>query len=61
MNKNANVQVTDNMLTVTIDLSKSYGPSASGKTTIIGTTGGNPQIATVNGKPVFLGVNCYAK
>jgi len=37
-------------------------PSASGKTLVVATTGGNtPTTATVNGKPVIVGINAYIK
>lgn len=37
-------------------------PSSTGKTTILFTTGGNIVVqGQHNGKPVFLGVNCYTK
>jgi ABC-type Fe3+/spermidine/putrescine transport system ATPase subunit len=55
--KNVEVKVEGNKAVITIDLNKELGRSGSGKTTIIGTTGGNQEI-----KPgVFLGVNCYRK
>jgi hypothetical protein len=51
------MKLAGNVLTITVDLSKDQGPSKSGKTIIIGTTGGN---AAVPGKPdIKLGLNCY--
>jgi len=54
--QNVQMQVTGDKLTITIDLSKSQGPSKSGKSEIIATTGGN---ASVPGKPFKLGLNLY--
>lgn len=46
-------------LTVEIDLTGNLGPSSSGKTLIVATTGGN---ADVPGKPgMKIGVNVYRK
>ena len=45
---------------ITIDTSKEFGPSASGKTIIIASTEGN-QAVSVNGKVVTLGLNVYRK
>jgi hypothetical protein len=42
--------------TVTIDLTNDFGPSASGKTVIVGTTGGNVELGETG---VFVGVNAY--
>jgi hypothetical protein len=37
-------------------------PSSSGKTLVVATSHGNQQTAaTVNGKPVFVGLNAYIK
>jgi len=37
-------------------------PSASGKTLIVATSGGNqPTTATIDGKPVIVGVNAYIR
>ena len=38
--KNVAVNVEGNTLTITVDLSKELGPSASGKSTLIASTGG---------------------
>ena len=55
--KNVKVDVKGNVLTITVDLSKNFGSSKSGKNAIIATTGGNMDVP---GKPgVKLGVNCY--
>ena len=36
--KNVEMKVEDNILTIKVDLTKEYGPSASGKTIIISST-----------------------
>jgi hypothetical protein len=51
--------VKGNVLTIQVDLSKRFGPSASGKTMIIASTQGNQK---VDGHPaVSFGVNVYTK
>lgn len=48
-------------LTITIQCSTPR-PSASGKTMVIATTGGNrPTTATYDGKPIIAGVNAYVR
>lgn len=37
--QNVDMKVTGNILTITVDLTKDFGPSKSEKTTIIATTG----------------------
>ena len=54
---NTNVKVKDNVLTITVDLSKRNGPSKSGKTTVIASSQGNQLIAP----DTYLGVNVYTK
>ena len=50
--------VEGNILTMTIDLSKDFGKSASGKSTIIATSKGNVQIpGAANGAK--MGLNIY--
>jgi hypothetical protein len=44
-------------LVIRVDLTKSFGPSSSGKTTIIGSTQGNQQVEP----GVYVGVNVYKK
>ena len=53
--KNVNMTIKANVLTITVDLSKSQGKSKSGKTTIIATTEGN---AVIEGD-VKVGLNVY--
>ncbi|MBN1881022.1 MAG: hypothetical protein JW885_02510 [Deltaproteobacteria bacterium] len=57
--KNVDMKTDGNTLTITIDLSKNYGPSRSGKTQIIATTEGNEKVPGRDG--VMIGVNVYQK
>ncbi|MDA8407391.1 MAG: hypothetical protein M0T73_11125 [Deltaproteobacteria bacterium] len=54
--KNINMRVSDDSLAITVDLSQELGPSKSGKTIIIGSTGGNQ---LVYGRPEKIGLNVY--
>jgi hypothetical protein len=57
--KNVEMKVDDNILTIKVDLTKDFGPSASGKTIIIATTEGN---VTVDGhEEAKVGLNVYRK
>ena len=56
--KNVEMKVEGNILTIKVDLSKEYGPSSSGKTTIIASTEGNISIPERNEK---VGLNVYIK
>jgi hypothetical protein len=56
--KNVELKVEGNILTITVDLTKEFGPSASGKTTVIATTEGN---VTLAGRLEKVGVNVYKK
>ena len=56
--KNVETKVTGDKLVITVDLSKEFGPSKSGKTVIIGSTEGNQKIATPKGD-VTIGLNVY--
>ncbi len=57
--KNVEMSVDGNILTIKVDLSKEFGPSASGKTIIIATTEGN---VTVEGyEDTKIGLNVYHK
>jgi hypothetical protein len=55
--KNIDIEVKGNQLTVKIDLSKTFGASASGKSIIIASTEGN-QIVVPG---VVAGINVYKK
>jgi len=54
--KNVEMSVKDNVLTITVDLSKDFGPSKSGKTTIIASTEGNQKVPESELK---IGLNIY--
>ena len=56
--KNVDMTVEGNMLTIKVDLSKEFGPSSSGKTTIIATTEGNVNVPEREEK---IGLNIYKK
>lgn len=54
--KNIETEVNGNVLTIKIDLSKTYGPSKTGKTIIIASTEGNQHIS---GTDAIIGINAY--
>ncbi|MGI6154166.1 MAG: hypothetical protein ACOYJB_10140 [Christensenellaceae bacterium] len=54
--KNVEMSVKENILTVEIDLSKDLGPSKSGKTNIVATTGGN---VPISGREEKIGINVF--
>ena len=56
--KNVDMTVEGNMLTIKIDLTKDFGPSSSGKTIIIASTGGNVSIPEREEK---VGLNVYRR
>lgn len=57
--QNLNMTVKGSTLTITVDLSKRLGKSASGKTTIIATTQGNQPVPGDSG--AIIGLNVYTK
>ena len=57
--KNVEMKVEGNILKIEVDLTKEFGPSASGKTIIIGTTEGNISIPGSEDKKI--GLNVYRK
>ena len=57
--KNVEMNLEGNILTIKVDLSKEFGPSASGKTIIIATTEGNVAIPGAEEKKI--GLNVYKK
>jgi hypothetical protein len=59
MSKNVELAVEGNTLTIKVDLSKDFGPSSSGKTTIIASTEGN--ISIPGREEIKLGLNIYKK
>ncbi len=56
--KNVEMTVAGNILTIKVDLSKEFGPSASGKTTLIASTEGN---ITIPEREEKVGLNVYRK
>lgn len=56
--KNVDLSVKGNTLTITVDLSKEFGPSSSGKTIIIASTEGNFPLP---GRGEVVGLNVYRK
>lgn len=56
--KNVDIKVNGNILTITVDLTKDFGPSSSGKTIIIASTEGNFPLP---GRPDVVGLNVYRK
>jgi len=56
--KNVEMRVEGNVLIISVDLSKEFGPSSSGKTTIIASTEGNVSIPDREEK---VGLNVYRK
>jgi hypothetical protein len=56
--KNVDMTVEGTMLTIKVDLTKEFGPSASGKTIIIASTEGN---VTIPDRQEKVGLNVYRK
>ncbi len=56
--KNVQMTVDGDLLTIKIDLTKEFGPSSSGKTTIIASTEGNVAVPDRDEK---IGLNVYRK
>jgi hypothetical protein len=52
--KNVEIEEKGNTITIKVDKSKTFGPSVSGKTIIVATTGGNIDIGGV-----YVGLNVY--
>jgi hypothetical protein len=56
--KNVQMTVAGHILTITVDLTKEFGPSSSGKTIIIASTEGNVALPERDEK---IGLNVYRK
>ena len=56
--KNVEMVVNGNILTITVDLTKEFGPSSSGKTIIVASTEGNVAIPDREEK---VGLNVYRR
>jgi protein involved in polysaccharide export with SLBB domain len=57
--KNCEMKLTGDILTITVDLSKEFGKSASGKSVIIASTEGNVSIPEKD--DIKIGLNVYKK
>jgi hypothetical protein len=60
--QNVDIQENENRLVITIYKDLEFGPSKSGKTQIIASTGGNQVVGkTTKNNNIILGLNCYFK
>lgn len=57
--KNVNLELSGDILTITVDISKDFGRSSSGKTTVIASTLGNQPVP--GREEVKIGLNVYKK
>jgi len=57
--KNCEMKLNGNILTITVDISKEFGKSASGKSIIIASTEGN--ISIPEKEDIKIGLNVYRK
>jgi len=57
--KNCEMKLNGNILTITVDVSKEFGKSASGKSIIIASTEGNVSIPEK--EDIKIGLNIYRK
>jgi hypothetical protein len=57
--KNCEMKIAGNILTITVDVSKDFGKSSSGKSVIIATTEGNVTIPETD--DIKIGLNIYKK
>jgi hypothetical protein len=57
--KNCEMKLSGNILTITVDVSKDFGKSSSGKSIIIATTEGNVSIPEK--EEIKIGLNVYKK
>ena len=57
--KNCEMKLAGNILTITVDVSKDFGKSASGKSIIIASTEGNVSIPDKD--DIKIGLNIYKK
>lgn len=56
--KNIDLQIEGDLLIIKVDLTKNFGPSKSGKTTIIASTEGNAGVAK-GSHNIQVGLNVY--
>ena len=59
--KNVQMKVEGDKLTITVDLSKEFGPSSSGKTIIVASTEGNQTVEGYKAYNYKIGLNIYRK
>ena len=61
MGKNSSINMYENngLLYFVVDPNQECGPSASGKTTLVASSGGNASITLENGRVLKLGLNLY--
>ncbi|MDO9536095.1 MAG: hypothetical protein Q7J85_12385 [Bacillota bacterium] len=57
--KNCEMKLNGSILTITVDISKEFGKSSSGKSIIIGSTEGNVSIPEK--EDIKIGLNVYRK
>jgi len=57
--KNCDMKLDGNILTITVDISKEFGKSSSGKSVIIASTEGNVSIS--ENEEIKIGLNIYRK
>jgi hypothetical protein len=57
--KNCDMKLTGNILTITVDVSKNFGKSSSGKSEIIASTEGN--VLVPDKEDIKIGLNVYKK
>ncbi len=57
--KNVDMKLSGSILTITVDISKQYGLSSSGKSQIIASTEGN--VSVPDKEEVKIGLNIYRK
>lgn len=57
--QNVSFAVEGRLLVITVDLDQELGPSSSGKSILIATTGGSVAVAIPGGEEVKVGLNIY--
>jgi len=57
--KNVNIKVEGSQIIITLDGSREFGRSKSGKTIIVASTEGNKVIQLPSGEEVRIGLNVY--
>jgi hypothetical protein len=57
--QNVEMRVEKNKLIIEVDLTKTFGPSKSGKTMIVASTSGNAGLPGVNKEQIKVGLNVF--